>query len=83
MKMICFSCRGLGVLIKPSTSQIKKPPTASDLDRVEKVLCNVCKGTGEVESGYMARHLGLAKENLNEDTSKKGAKKDSKKDGEK
>ena len=67
MKMICMQCQGLGVVIKmPSGVTILKQNVEEVARTAEKVVCPMCNGTGEIESGFMARKLGLTTRSINE-----------------
>ena len=70
MKMICPMCKGMGVTMDiPQKLMIPKANMKDLMKNAKQIVCSVCKGTGEVESGFMAKELGKTV-NLNEEGEK-------------
>jgi len=62
MRMLCPICAGSGVVVTlPKSGLIANVSQEEMLKHADKRLCPSCQGSGEVESGFLARQLGLIK----------------------
>ena len=70
MLQICPKCAGSGVdIIFPSGLSVPKTIAPEEIMKMaKKTICPFCKGTGEVETGWLARQLGLKRQAINEKT---------------
>ena len=64
MDIVCMVCQGTGVIVKINPSQLAIPkPTQIDFIKAgEKDLCPLCGGEGTVQTGFLAKKLGLKKD---------------------
>jgi len=58
MKMVCPLCQGSGVMIiLPTNIAIPKMDPIALAKSGEKKVCHLCKGAGEIETGFLYREM--------------------------